>query len=84
LTRTKGSTVANRSTATAEDARSSYSQAEAAEILHVSEGSVRRYIRRRELGAIKLGNTYRIPRREVEDFVSRRQVQAEHPTKRAG
>ena len=43
--------------------------AEAARQLHVCEVTVRRYIKRRELGAIKLGRSWRIPPGELEAYL---------------
>lgn len=54
---------------TSEDVAGSLSQQEAAAILHVSITSVKRYIRSGRLGAVMVGNRYRIPRRALEDFV---------------
>ncbi len=45
--------------------------AEAANILAVSERTVRRLIKRGELGAVHANRRVLIPRRELEDFVAR-------------
>ena len=46
-----------------------FTVAEAARRLHVCEVTVRRYIKRRELGAIKLGRGWRIPPGELEAYL---------------
>jgi excisionase family DNA binding protein len=45
---------------------------EIAEELRVSEETVRRWIRKKQLKALSIGRGYRIRRRDYEDFVNRR------------
>ena len=47
-----------------------YSIAEVAEHLSLSQKSIRRYIASGQLGAVKLGTTYRIPRGALEFFIN--------------
>ena len=47
-----------------------YSIADVAEKLSLSQKSIRRYIASGQLGAVKLGSTYRIPKGSLEQFIN--------------
>jgi len=45
-----------------------------AQLLHVHEETVRRYIRMRQLPAVKLGGVYRVRREDLEKFLANRRT----------
>lgn len=50
---------------------------EVAEILQINEQTVRRYLREGKLKGLKIGHTWRISEKQLQEFIERLQTHAE-------